>query len=1011
VVKITVNPNHPDFDFWDFVQQYLAAGFNPLGPQGSSNPEYKTLEAYLRHLFGDLPEGAVDWASSDLNGDGFNDLYAIDADGNAHTVYGYDSDGNTEFSEFNEWQYNSFIDEFEEILSSEDPSSGAQELFERYENYGIADNTFIQNSFSFAAPQQILNRVVLGDGDIGVTVQLCSSTVTTNCVDPKAINDLWDDFGRHIQVIFKGLQIPGLPAWLPLPGIMSLPTIGEIWDKITGPFNDAARDQLRDCMSKDDDGDGVANTASYCMENRDIAGIITQGILDGTDDIIDATQEAVQGIVDKALETLDCVKDPAACAGKIKAILEGVLGGADPTQPGLPPWMRAIIIGSQYGDKILKELEKLFNQDINGDGTIGLTGTEEYCEDGVTKKEDAAGTNCPEYVPDYGMCDDELTKKEDAEGTNCPGPEPVVKEGDPCNLEDGSAGTYQFVGDELQCIPEPPEFGFCQDGVTEKEDEEGTNCDEYGGGTPTGPDGIKCEDGYPEGSLTFALQDQQRWWKGNCGEYCNDGTLRPEDGVCEGEGGNGPDDLCDDGSEPFYINFDDDKDGAFTDPRDGKSYTYDPCDQTQPPVEVPGPDDGNDECPDPNQVRRGGVAGAACVTVGQVCFAEPSKYPGDSTTTQQGQYSTEGFCIDVSGGQCTNGNTPEYLPEDTDQDGAFFYDGNSITYDPCADDLSSSMYFTPAPELVCNDENADPPAGDDGGCGPCKSDYAKPEGYDVCTSIVDICAAQNVPGYGPDDAPCKDIDTTDPCTQADPNSQSDGQGGCECKEDYVPDNDENSATFGKCVPSKQDPQELCRDENATNNGELGPCVCPDGFTVSKDGKACISVGLPPETCSDPNAVNDGQDGPCECKPGFSKDPETLLCVQGTTVCDNGATEESGCDTCPDGTSVFEYEDGMCPSTTEECDNGATNFPACTTCPEGAVMSEEGFCLTPGEPPVTPPPTGGGGGGGGGGGMFNPFLAGISYTPQAVPEPPAPPQKDYMAELDNIIKRSLFEGMA
>ena len=74
MLTLTINPNNPDFDFWEFVKEYLAAGFNPLGPQGSSNPEYKTLEAYLRHLFGDLPEGAVDWASSDLNGDGFNDL-------------------------------------------------------------------------------------------------------------------------------------------------------------------------------------------------------------------------------------------------------------------------------------------------------------------------------------------------------------------------------------------------------------------------------------------------------------------------------------------------------------------------------------------------------------------------------------------------------------------------------------------------------------------------------------------------------------------------------------------------------------------------------------------------------------------------------------------------------------------------------------------------------------------------------------------------------------------------
>jgi hypothetical protein len=91
-----------------------------------------------------------------------------------------------------------------------------------------------------------------------------------------------------------------------------------------------------------------------------------------------------------------------------------------------------------------------------------------YCEDGTTKKEDSAGTNCAEYTPDYGMCDDGLTKKENAEGTNCPGPEPEVNPGDPCDLENEQTGSYQYVGDELQCLPEPPEFGFCQDGVTDK---------------------------------------------------------------------------------------------------------------------------------------------------------------------------------------------------------------------------------------------------------------------------------------------------------------------------------------------------------------------------------------------------------------------------------------------------------------------------------------------------------------------------------------------------------------
>ena len=172
---------------------------------------------------------------------------------------------------------------------------------------------------------------------------------------------------------------------------------------------------------------------------------------------------------------------------------------------------------------------------------------------------------------------------------------PNLNEGDDCvtGAPLNAAGTVGPAPD-FDCIPnegeecnvpETGEQGTIENGV----------CNPSNIATPTGPDGIKCEDGYPEGSLTFALQDQQTWWKGNCGEYCNDGTLRPESGVCEGEGGNGPDDKCPSGAEPFYRVFDEDKDGAFTDPRDGKSYTYDPCDQTQPPVEVPGPDDGNDE--------------------------------------------------------------------------------------------------------------------------------------------------------------------------------------------------------------------------------------------------------------------------------------------------------------------------------------------------------------------------------------------------------------------------------
>jgi hypothetical protein len=76
------------------ILEQIAAGFDPYGPSGTNTQEYKTLEAYLRQVYGDLPEGAVDWASGDLDGDGVNEVYAVDADGNPHTVYGYDDDGN-----------------------------------------------------------------------------------------------------------------------------------------------------------------------------------------------------------------------------------------------------------------------------------------------------------------------------------------------------------------------------------------------------------------------------------------------------------------------------------------------------------------------------------------------------------------------------------------------------------------------------------------------------------------------------------------------------------------------------------------------------------------------------------------------------------------------------------------------------------------------------------------------------------------------------------------------------
>jgi hypothetical protein len=82
--------------------EYLRAKFSTMSPSGTANQEFKTLDAYLRNIFGDLPEGAVDWESGDLDGDGVNEVYAVDADGNPITVYGYDDDGNVTSTPYEE---------------------------------------------------------------------------------------------------------------------------------------------------------------------------------------------------------------------------------------------------------------------------------------------------------------------------------------------------------------------------------------------------------------------------------------------------------------------------------------------------------------------------------------------------------------------------------------------------------------------------------------------------------------------------------------------------------------------------------------------------------------------------------------------------------------------------------------------------------------------------------------------------------------------------------------------
>jgi hypothetical protein len=168
----------------------------------------------------------------------------------------------------------------------------------------------------------------------------------------------------------------------------------------------------------------------------------------------------------------------------------------------------------------------------------------------------------------------------------------------------------------------------------------------------------------------------------------------------------------------------------------------------------------------------------------------------------------------------------------------------------------------------------------------------------------------------------------------------------------------------------------CDDPDATNFGEEGECKygtvvekCddPDATNFGEEGEC--KYGTVVEKCDDPDATNFGEEGACKYGTVVEKcdDPDATnfgeegACKYGTVV-----------DPCLD-SAYAEANPTIC-GTDPECND-------CTCAEYAAANSEE--CGT--TPPPPPPSGGSGGGGGGAGGAFSPFLAGITYTPQPVPE--------------------------
>ena len=624
---------------------------------------------------------------------------------------------------------------------------------------GTVDNAILED---------MIRKAAIGDGIFGGEVDF---------EDLPGYGGIWEGLIRHIKVIGKGLPFP-IPDWLPLPGIFELPTVGDIFDTVTGPWKTAAEDALRDCVD-------TGKSASQCLEEQSVIDILTDGIGNATSDIYDATAEKVQEILDK---TIDCASNPSTCAQEVFDKLKDIFGegAVDPTSTGgnIPDWMKVIIIGGTYGDEILGELEDLFGGDIVGvgpeepeecaNGAINYpqcdqcpegqqlengqcVETPPWQDTGPSPQEcsnqnrahvpgDTATqtpSSCGECLTGFEEVGEQCQEEEDPVTNNGPTAAECAAENrefnPPTDVEDSSCGDCLsgFVETAEGCVedtgPEECSNGAIDPGTC-SECEDATTPDEHQGGDCRNElinttDPFDCADGKPEG-YSF---DTQRWYRECSADYCYDGTRKQTvDGVY---GAN-----CEE-----YV------------PEEN------PCDDPQYAAENPlecggDPEDPVEECQDPNRNKKQDGTCADTCTNGSLA-PETGLCPeplicNDPNATN---YNGSGAC---EYDDCINGATdpengcvtcPTGMVMGTNEDGmeACVDDGLSETCDngktvesgcqECPEGTTDDGAGGCQQVYVCDDPNATVVSGGptEGACGPCKPGYVYDGGPEKC--VKDGC--------------------------------------------------------------------------------------------------------------------------------------------------------------------------------------------------------------------------------------------------------------------------------